>query len=103
MSAREASTVDLAVTLGPLRLEHPVVNASGTFDVLEYARRYRGDYFAAFPFAAYVPKTVTADARMGNAPPRVTETPAGMINAIGLENPGVVAWLRETAAWARLG
>ena len=94
--------VDLAVRLGPIELEHPLLDASGTFDLLEYARRYEGDFFAVFPFAAYVPKTVTADARTGNPPPRVTETPAGMINAIGLENPGVDVFVQRLGEWARL-
>jgi dihydroorotate dehydrogenase (NAD+) catalytic subunit len=85
--------VDLRVSLGPVELEHPLVDASGTFDAVEYARRARGDFFAAFPYAAYVPKTVTVEPRAGNPPPRVTETAAGMINAIGLANPGVDAWL----------
>ncbi len=94
--------VDLRVRLGDIELAHPLIDASGTFDVLEYARRYEGDYFAAFPYAAYVPKTVTEDARTGNPAPRVTETPSGMINAIGLENPGVAAWIAGLSAWARL-
>jgi len=93
---------DLGVSLGPLALEHPLVDASGTFDLLEYARRYDGDYFADFPYAAYVPKTVTADPRIGNPAPRVSETPAGMINAIGLENPGVHAWIGHLGEWAAL-
>jgi dihydroorotate dehydrogenase (NAD+) catalytic subunit len=90
------------VRLGPITLEHPLLDASGTFDLLEYARRYDGDYFAEFPYAAYVPKTVTADARTGNPAPRVTETPAGMINAIGLENPGIDAWIQGLSEWASL-
>jgi dihydroorotate dehydrogenase (NAD+) catalytic subunit len=49
-----------------------------------------------------VPKTVTADARTGNPGPRVTETPAGMINAIGLENPGIRAWIGQLSSWAHL-
>ena len=93
---------DLSVNLGPIQLEHPLVDASGTFDLLEYSRRYDGDYFADFPYAAYVPKTVTADARTGNPTPRVTETPAGMINAIGLENPGIQAWIELLPEWATL-
>jgi dihydroorotate dehydrogenase (NAD+) catalytic subunit len=93
---------DLSVRLGPIELAHPLVDASGTFDLLEYARRYDGDYFADFPFAAYVPKTVTADARTGNPAPRVTETPAGMINAIGLENPGIHTWITHLPEWAAL-
>jgi dihydroorotate dehydrogenase (NAD+) catalytic subunit len=94
--------MDLSVRLGPIALRHPLVDASGTFDLLEYAARYDGDYFADFPYAAYVPKTVTSDARTGNRPPRVTETPAGMINAIGLENPGVHRWIEHLPQWARL-
>jgi dihydroorotate dehydrogenase (NAD+) catalytic subunit len=94
--------VDLATRLGAVRLEHPVIDASGTFDLLEYARRYEGDYFADFPFAAYVPKTVTLEARTGNPPPRVAETPSGMINAIGLANPGVTAFVKEFPRYARL-
>ncbi len=96
------SGVDLRVELGSLALAHPLMNASGTFELLEYARRYSGDYLADFPYAAYVPKTVTLDPRTGNRPPRVYETPAGMINAIGLENPGVATWLEELAAWEGL-
>ena len=99
IASPDPTQVDLGVDLGPLHLEHPVVNASGTFDLLEHARRYEGDYFA---YAAYVPKTITADVRTGNAAPRVTETAAGMINAIGLENPGVVAWIATLPAWAHL-
>lgn len=94
--------IDLRVELGPIRLEHPVLNASGTFDLLEYARRYEGDYFAHFPFAAYVPKTITLEARSGNPAPRVTETAAGMINAIGLENAGARAFIDGLSGWARL-
>jgi len=97
-----ATAVDLRVTLSGLELEHPLVDASGTFDLLEIARRFSGDYFAQFPYAAYVPKTVTADARTGNPPPRVTETASGMINAIGLENPGVEALVEALPALAPL-
>jgi dihydroorotate dehydrogenase (NAD+) catalytic subunit len=98
----DPAAVDLRVSLGPLELEHPLVDASGTFDLLENARRSREDVFATFPYAAYVPKTVTADARVGNPPPRVTETPSGMINAIGLENPGVEAFVAALAELAPL-
>jgi dihydroorotate dehydrogenase (NAD+) catalytic subunit len=94
--------VDLRVELGPLELEHPLIDASGTFDALEHARRAQGDYFSTFPYALYVPKTVTSEARTGNPPPRVTETPSGLINAIGLENPGIVAWLEALSGLATL-
>ena len=84
---------DLSVRLGPLHLPHPLLNASGTFDALEIARRFGPDALRPFPFAAYVPKTVTLEARAGNLPPRVTETASGMVNAIGLENPGIDEFL----------
>ena len=100
--APPGSTPDLSVDLGPIALEHPLIDASGTFELLDYARRYDGDYIADFPYAAYVPKTVTVDARTGNPAPRVTETPAGMINAIGLENPGVRTWIGRLGEWAEL-
>jgi dihydroorotate dehydrogenase (NAD+) catalytic subunit len=93
---------ELSVRLGPIDLEHPLLDASGTFDLQEYALRYDGDYFLDFPFSAYVPKTVTSEPRTGNPAPRITETPSGMINAIGLENPGVHAWIEQLPSWARL-
>ena len=90
-----ASAPNLAVTLAGVRLAHPVLNASGTFDALETARRYGPEVVTPFPFSAYVPKTVTLEPRAGNAPPRLTETAAGMINAVGLQNPGIDAWLAD--------
>ena len=89
----DAPAPDLAVTLAGLRLEHPVLNASGTFDALETARHYGPEALVPFPFSAYVPKTVTLEPRDGNPPPRLTETAAGMINAVGLQNPGIEAYL----------
>lgn len=93
---------DLRVMLGPIELRHPVIDASGTFDVLEATARYERDFLADFPFAAYVPKTVTREPRPGNPPPRVAETPSGMINAIGLANPGVVVALADLPRLAPL-
>jgi dihydroorotate dehydrogenase (NAD+) catalytic subunit len=95
-------TPDLRVALGPIELRHPVIDASGTFDVLEAAARYERDFLADFPFSAYVPKTVTREARPGNPPPRIAETPAGMINAIGLANPGVAAAIADLPRLATL-
>lgn len=83
----------LATELGTLRLAHPVINASGTFDVLEAASAIEADLFADFPFAAYVPKTVTLNPRDGNRPPRLYETAAGLLNSIGLANRGIAAFI----------
>ena len=78
-----------------LSLAHPVINGSGTFDALA-ARRVFGDGLAeGFPFAAFVSKTITLAPRQGNPPPRLWETPAGMINSIGLPNRGLAGYVEH--------
>jgi dihydroorotate dehydrogenase (NAD+) catalytic subunit len=76
-----------------LKLRHPVINASGCFDVLAAARVFGDELFEQFPFAAYVSKTITLRARAGNPPPRLWESAAGLINSIGLPNGGLRAYL----------
>jgi dihydroorotate dehydrogenase (NAD+) catalytic subunit len=76
-------------------LEHPVINASGTFDALAARRVYGDAAFESFPFAAFVSKTITPQPREGNEPRRIWETPAGMINSIGLPNRGLDGFLAE--------
>ena len=88
-------TVSLETRLGPLILRHPVINASGTFDVLAANSILKADLFADFPFAAYVPKTVTLEPRTGNEPPRLYETAAGLLNSIGLANKGMESFITE--------
>jgi dihydroorotate dehydrogenase (NAD+) catalytic subunit len=87
-----------------LELDHPVINASGCFDVLA-AREVFGDaLIERFPFAAYVSKTVTLGARAGNPAPRLWESGAGMLNSIGLPNPGIDAYLAgHVPEYAQLG
>jgi dihydroorotate dehydrogenase (NAD+) catalytic subunit len=76
-------------------LEHPVINASGTYDAIA-ARRVFGDAMLDdFPFSAFVSKTITPEPRAGNAPRRIWETPAGMLNSIGLPNKGLEGFLAE--------
>jgi len=78
-----------------IELAHPVINASGTYDALA-ARKVFGDALLAdFPFSAFVSKTITPEPRSGNAPQRIWETPAGMINSIGLPNKGLEGFLAE--------
>src|ERR671916_1146643 len=78
-----------------MRLAHPVLNASGTFDAIA-ARRVFGDaLLERFPFAAFVTKTVTLEPRQGNPPPRLWELGAGMINSIGLPNKGLDGFIAE--------
>jgi dihydroorotate dehydrogenase (NAD+) catalytic subunit len=78
-----------------LRLAHPVVNGSGTFDALAARQAFGPGFDAVFPFAAYVSKTITAAPRAGNPPPRLYEVPAGLINSIGLPNKGLDGYLAE--------
>ena len=78
-----------------IALAHPVINASGTYDAIA-ARRVFGDQLLEdFPFSAFVSKTITPEPRTGNAPQRIWETPAGMINSIGLPNKGLEGFLAE--------
>src|SRR6185369_14911833 len=78
-----------------IRLAHRVINGSGTYDAIA-ARRIFGDALLDdFPFAAFVSKTITPEPRAGNAPRRIWETPAGMINSIGLPNKGLDGFLAE--------
>ena len=72
-----------------------MINASGTFDAIA-ARRVFGDALLEdFPLAACVSKTITPEPRAGNEPQRIWETPAGMINSIGLPNKGLDGFLAE--------
>ena len=87
----EAARVEMAVTLAGIPLRNPVLAASGTFGY--------GAEFAPFldlrQIGGFVAKSLTVEPRRGNPPPRIAETPAGMLNAISLENVGVEAFIRE--------
>ena len=78
-----------------LRLPHPVVNGSGTFDLRSALATFGESLLDVFPFAAYVSKTITVSPRAGNPPPRLYETAAGLINSIGLPGPGIDTYLEE--------
>jgi dihydroorotate dehydrogenase (NAD+) catalytic subunit len=85
--------MDLGVRLAGIELEHPVLNGSGTFDVVAARRAFGDALLAEFPFSMFVSKTITPEARAGNPPPRLFETAAGMINSIGLPNKGLEGFL----------
>lgn len=78
-----------------LTLEHPVINGSGTFDAIAARRTFGAELDARFPFSAFVSKTITLAPRAGNAPPRLWEAPAGLINSIGLPNKGLRGYLEQ--------
>jgi dihydroorotate dehydrogenase (NAD+) catalytic subunit len=85
----------MSVEFCGLTLAHPIVNGSGTFDAIAARRAFGDGLLADFPFSAYVSKTITLQPRDGNPPPRLWETPAGLINSIGLPNKGLDGYLRE--------
>ena len=78
-----------------LQLAHPIINGSGTFDALAARKAFGAALDEQFPFAAYVSKTITLEPRAGNPPPRLWETPAGLVNSIGLPNKGLQGYLAE--------
>jgi dihydroorotate dehydrogenase (NAD+) catalytic subunit len=87
----EPVSVDTRVDLGGIALRNPVLTASGTFGY--------GTEFAPFldlrRLGGFVAKSLTLAPRFGNPPPRIAEVPSGMLNAIGLENVGVDAFIEE--------
>ncbi len=93
MVVRERATgVDLSVELCGMTLSTPLVPASGTL-----AKEALGEVEGVY--GAILPKTTTPAARAGNPPPRVAETPAGMVNSIGLQNPGVERFMEDLDAF----
>jgi len=80
-------------TLCGVTLDGPVLNGSGTFDAIAARRAFGDVLLERFPFHAFVSKTITAEPRQGNPPPRLWETAAGLINSIGLPNKGLEGFL----------
>jgi len=70
-----------------------VLNGSGTFDAIAARRAFGDVLLERFPFDAFVSKTITLEPRQGNPPPRLWETPSGLINSIGLPNKGLEGFL----------
>jgi dihydroorotate dehydrogenase (NAD+) catalytic subunit len=82
---------DLSVQLSGIRMKNPIMPASGTFGYGEEASRFMD----ISKLGAVVLKTTTLKPRQGNPNPRICETDAGMINSIGLQNPGIEAVIRD--------
>ncbi len=93
---RETS-VNLAVNLGGLAMKNPVTTASGTFAAgMEYS-----DFVDISALGAVTTKGVSLNGWEGNASPRIAEVPSGMLNSIGLQNPGVAHLMSEELPWLR--
>jgi dihydroorotate dehydrogenase (NAD+) catalytic subunit len=95
MTVAPPTSTALEVDLAGLRLAHPVLNGSGTWDAIAAIRTFGPPARDQLPFAAFVSKTITVAPRGGNAPPRLWETPAGLINSIGLPNKGLEGFLER--------
>lgn len=87
----------LSVDLAEVKLRNPVVMASGTFG---FGREY-GELFELSALGGVCCKGLTLHARQGNPPPRIAETPMGMLNSVGLQNPGVDAFVAAELPWLR--
>lgn len=93
---RETS-VNLSVNLGGLAIKNPVTTASGTFAAgMEYS-----DFVDVSALGAVTTKGVSLNGWEGNASPRIAEVPSGMLNSIGLQNPGVAHLKSEELPWLR--
>lgn len=91
------SIPQMAVQIGSLRLKNPVMTASGTFG---YGEEY-ADYVDLNRLGAIVVKGLSLLPRLGNPPPRIMETAGGMLNAVGLQNIGVDAFIEEKLPYLR--
>jgi dihydroorotate dehydrogenase (NAD+) catalytic subunit len=89
--------LDLSVNLGRLKLRNPILVASGTFG---YAREMAGIVDLA-SLGGILPKTITLQPRIGNAPWRTVETSAGLLNSIGLDNDGVETFIAQHLTYLR--
>ncbi len=89
--------MNMGVEICGVKLKNPIIAASGTFAFgREYAR-----FFDISLLGGIAVKGLTLEPRFGNPPPRIAETPSGVLNAVGLQNPGVNAFLREELSWLR--
>jgi dihydroorotate dehydrogenase (NAD+) catalytic subunit len=97
MNMAEANNINMSVKIGKLKLKNPVMTASGTFG---YGEEY-ADYVDLNKLGAIVVKGLSLKPRAGNPPPRIMETTGGMLNAVGLQNIGVDAFIEEKLPFLR--
>ncbi|NLA74312.1 MAG: dihydroorotate dehydrogenase [Deltaproteobacteria bacterium] len=86
---------DISVNIGPLKLSNPVMTASGTFG---YGKEFE-PLFDLNQLGAIIVKGISLKPMAGNPPPRIVETPCGMLNAIGLANIGIEGFLKDKLPW----
>lgn len=91
------TSLNTAVNIAGLKLKNPVIAASGTFG---FGREY-SQYFDLSQLGGISVKGLTLEARQGNPPPRIAESPAGILNSVGLQNPGVNVFIEEEIPFIR--
>jgi dihydroorotate dehydrogenase (NAD+) catalytic subunit len=91
------NTVDMSVNLAGVELKNPVVVASGTFG---FGREF-DQFYDISALGGICCKGLTLHPREGNPPPRIAETPAGILNSVGLQNPGVEGFIEHELPWLR--
>ena len=88
---------DLSVKIAGVEFSNPLIAASGTFG---FGREY-AEFYPLEKLGGISCKGTTLEKRDGNLPPRVAETPSGMLNAVGLQNPGVDVFIKEDLPWLK--
>ncbi len=88
---------DLKVNVAGVEFNNPLIAASGTFG---FGKEY-GEFYPLSKLGGISCKGITLEPRQGNPAPRVTETPAGMLNAVGLQNPGVDHFINHDLPWLK--
>ena len=88
---------DLSVKIAGVTFKNPIIAASGT---IGFGREY-SEFYPLSVFGGISCKGTTLKERPGNRPPRIAETPMGMLNAVGLQNPGVEHFIKEDLPWLK--
>lgn len=88
---------DLSVNVAGVHFNNPLIAASGTFG---FGREY-GEFYPLSTLGGISCKGITLHRRDGNPPPRIAETPSGILNAVGLQNPGVDVFIKEDLPWLK--
>lgn len=89
---------NLKIKIGKLELKNPIMAASGTFG---YGEEFHQNFYDISQLGAVVTKGISLKPRNGNPPPRIVETPSGMLNAIGLQNVGLEVFVKEKLPFLR--
>lgn len=89
--------IDMTVNLAGIKLKNPVITASGTFG---FGREY-AKFYDLSKLGGIAVKGLTLEPREGNKPPRIAETPGGMLNSVGLQNPGVDYFIKKELPFLR--